>query len=140
MSSQAIDNEEVVLSGLINAALAVRPQAHAPYSLFQVGAAILSRSGETFVGCNVENASFSLTICAERVAAGTAVTSGAREWQAVAVASRGGVTPCGACRQFLAEFGNDLIVLCVDAETKAVTRFRLSELLPHSFSKDAFAT
>jgi len=140
MSSQAIDNEEVVLSGLINAALAVRPQAHAPYSHFQVGAAILSRSGETFVGCNVENASFSLTICAERVAAGTAVTSGAREWQAVAVASRGGVTPCGACRQFLAEFGNDLIVLCVDAETKAVTRFRLSELLPHSFSKDAFAT
>lgn len=140
MSSQTVDNEEVVLSELINAALAVRLQAHAPYSLFQVGAAILSCSGETFVGCNVENASFSLTICAERVAAGTAVTSGAREWQAVAVASRGGVTPCGACRQFLAEFGNDLIVLCVDAETKAVTRYQLSDLLPHSFSKDALAT
>lgn len=140
MSSQTIDNEDVVLSGLINAALAVRLQAHAPYSHFQVGAAILSRSGETFVGCNIENASFSLTICAERVAAGTAVTSGVRAWQAVAVASRGGVTPCGACRQFLAEFGNDLIVLCVDAETKAVRRYQLSELLPHSFSKDALAT
>lgn len=140
MSSQTIDNEDVVLSGLIDAALAVRLQAHAPYSHFQVGAAILSRSGETFVGCNIENASFSLTICAERVAAGTAVTSGVRDWQAVAVASRGGVTPCGACRQFLAEFGNDLIVLCVDAETKAVRRYQLSELLPHSFSKDALAT
>ena len=137
MKRLKIDNEESVFAGLINDALAVRLNAYAPYSDFLVGAAILTLDGETFVGCNVENASFSLTICAERVAAGAAVANAKRDWAVVAIASRGGVTPCGACRQFLAEFGHDLILLCVDAESREVTRHQLSGLLPHSFSKDS---
>ena len=137
MESLASPLDDAVAAKLIDAALAVQRNAHAPYSHFYVGAALLSDRGETFVGCNVENASFSLTICAERVAAGTSVASGSVRWIAVAVASRGGVTPCGACRQFLAEFGNDLLVLCVDSESKKVKRYRLSELLPHAFTKAA---
>lgn len=133
------DHESLVeddrIDSLVDAALDVRRNAHAPYSHFLVGAALLSRTGETFVGCNVENASFSLTICAERVAAGTSVANGQTQWTAVAIASRGGVTPCGACRQFLAEFGNDLLVICVDADTRKITRYRLSALLPHAFDK-----
>ncbi len=125
---------ETQLAALVQDALSVRGNAHAPYSRFQVGAAILAKNDETFVGCNVENASFSLTICAERVAAGSAIASGQRQWQAIAIASPGGVTPCGACRQFLAEFGNDLLVLSVDAESHVVTRYKLSELLPHAFA------
>ena len=131
--------DEEMIGSLESAALTVRLKAHAPYSNFQVGSAILTQCGEMFVGCNVENASFSLTICAERVAAGTAIASGKRKWQAIAIASRGAVTPCGACRQFLAEFGNDLLVVCIDSETGHVTRHMLSDLLPYSFSKDALA-
>jgi cytidine deaminase len=135
MSPQTQTIDESKLASLVDAALAVRQRAHAPYSHFLVGAALLSRSGETYVGCNVENASFSLTICAERVAAGTAIANGQANWVAVAVASRGGVTPCGACRQFLAEFGNDLLVICIDSETKATRRYQLFNLLPHAFDK-----
>ena len=124
-------------AALAKDALAMRLRAHAPYSEFQVGAALLCDTGEVFLGCNVENASYSLTICAERVAAGTAVASGKTQWVAIAIASRGAVTPCGACRQFLAEFGNDLLVLCVDADSQVIRRFRLSELLPHAFDKNA---
>ncbi len=131
--------DESILERLVHKSLAIRHRAHAPYSRFQVGAALLAETGEVFVGCNVENASFSLTLCAERVAACTAVVHERTKWLAIAIASRGGVTPCGACRQFLAEFGNDLLVLSVDAETLAVNRYRLSGLLPHSFSKDALA-
>jgi cytidine deaminase len=135
MSTQTPSIDESTLASLVEAALVVRHRAHAPYSHFLVGAALLSQTGETYVGCNVENASFSLTICAERVAAGTAIADGHAKWIAVAVASRGGVTPCGACRQFLAEFGNDLLVICIDAETRATRRYQLSSLLPHAFDK-----
>jgi cytidine deaminase len=128
---------EHLQSVLIKEAQSVRLRAHAPYSRFQVGAALLCQTGEIFVGCNVENVSFSLTICAERVAAATAIASGHNHWVAIAVASRGAVTPCGACRQFLAEFGNDMLVLSVDADSEEVRRFRLSELLPHAFDKKA---
>ena len=130
-------SDEQLQATLVQEALAIRSRAHAPYSNFQVGAALLSKTGEIFLGCNVENASYSLTICAERVAAGTAVASGQSQWVAIAIASRGAVTPCGACRQFLAEFGNDLLVLSVDAESQKVRRFQLFELLPHAFDKTA---
>jgi cytidine deaminase len=122
-----------VLQSLVRAALEVRLRAHAPYSNFQVGAALLAEDGEVFEGCNVENASFSLTLCAERVAAVAAVTAQKRNWQAIAIASTGGVTPCGACRQFLSEFGRDLLVICVNAQSRSIQMYQLSELLPHAF-------
>ncbi|MGV3486613.1 MAG: cytidine deaminase [Planctomycetaceae bacterium] len=135
-----IELNDTELESLINHALAVRLKAHAPYSRFAVGAALLTATRELYVGCNIENASFSLTLCAERAAAAAAISGGHSQWIAIAVASHGGVTPCGACRQFLAEFGNDLLILCVDAKTRQVNRFQLSALLPHAFGRLALPT
>lgn len=118
---------------LVNVATAVRRNAHAPYSNFQVGAAVLAVSGEVFAGCNVENASYGLTICAERVAICSAVAAGHREIAAVAVATIGGASPCGACRQFIAEFCADASVVLCDVEDGGVSELQLSELLPHRF-------
>ena len=119
---------------LIAAAAAARRNAHAPYSKFRVGAALLTKSGKVYTGVNVENASYGLTNCAERVAVGKAVSEGHRQLQAVAVAGPSTVlSPCGACRQVLSEFG-DCVVICVDSRnTKRVRINLLSELLPHSF-------
>ncbi len=126
-------DDSVTIDSLVRAALDVRMRAYAPYSNFQVGAALLADDGEVFIGCNIENASFSLTLCAERVAAAAAVTAQNSHWRAIAIASKGGVSPCGACRQFLSEFGHDLLVVCVDAQSERRKSFRLSELLPHAF-------
>lgn len=121
------------LDRLVQAALAARLRAHAPYSQFQVGAALLADDGDVFIGCNVENASFSLTLCAERVAAVTAIAQQKRRWRAIAIASKSGVSPCGACRQFLAEFSRDLLVVCIDSQSGQRRVFKLSDLLPHAF-------
>lgn len=118
---------------LIRAATEGRDQAYAPHSHFYVGAAIMAGDGEIFVGCNVENASYSLTLCAERVAASVAVAAGHRSWKAIAIASLGGVMPCGACRQFLAEFNTDLTVIVVDVLDGKRKCCRLSRLLPDAF-------
>jgi cytidine deaminase len=119
---------------LIDSALATRLQAYAPYSNFLVGAAVLTEDGSVFTGANVENASYGLTICAERVAAAAAVAAGHRKLKAVAVATAGGASPCGACRQFLAEFGGAMDVLLVDADRpENVKRMSLAELLPEQF-------
>ena len=119
---------------LIDAALRARELAYAPHSDFQVGAALLTASNEIVTGCNIENASYGLTICAERTAIGNAVSSGQLKFTALAVASRGGVTPCGACRQVLAEFCEDLPITLVDADQpNAVREARLGELLPDTF-------
>lgn len=126
-------DDPATINSLVRAALDVRRRAHAPYSNFQVGAALLADDGEVFIGCNIENASFSLTICAERVAAAAAVTAQKRHWRAIAITSKGGVSPCGACRQFLSEFGQDLLVVCVDAQSEQRKIYQLSELLPHAF-------
>jgi cytidine deaminase len=83
-------------------------QAYAPYSKFAVGAALLCLDGTIVKGCNVENASYGLCICAERTAATTAIMQGQRDWKAIAVVSPTGVSPCGACRQFLAEFAPEI--------------------------------
>lgn len=93
---------------LVAAAWATRELAHAPYSNFHVGAALLAADGRIFTGCNVENLSFGLTICAERVAVGSAIAAGARGFLALAVVAdtREPISPCGACRQVLAEFGD----------------------------------
>jgi cytidine deaminase len=120
---------------LIESALAVRRQAYAPYSNFLVGAAVLTEDGSVFTGTNVENASYGLTLCAERVAASAAVAAGHRKLVAVAVATAGGAAPCGACRQFLAEFGGAMDVLLVDADRpETVKRTSLADLLPQQFS------
>jgi len=119
---------------LILSAIEARDQAYAPHSHFYVGAAILLGDGKIIGGCNVENASFSLTLCAERVAAATAVARGYRQWLGVAVASIGGAMPCGACRQFLAEFGGDMTVITADVIDGSREIRRLSQLLPDVFS------
>jgi cytidine deaminase len=119
---------------LIRAALDAQQRAFCPYSDFPVGAALRTMNGAIYHGVNVENASYGLTICAERVAASTAVAAGEREFTAIAVASRGGVTPCGACRQFLAEFNPTLPVILVDSlRQDAVRETTLEVLLPSRF-------
>ena len=118
---------------LLKAATAVRDNAYAPYSHFKVGAAVLAEDGHTYVGCNVENSSFGATVCAERSAVSAMVAAGARRILAVAVYTPAATPtyPCGICRQVLAEFGPDAVVLAaVPGQRVQVT---LSELLPHAF-------
>ena len=119
---------------LIAASIESRLRAYAPYSSYQVGAAILAADGRVFTGCNVENASYGMTLCAERVAVASAVAAGSREFSALAVATAGGGTPCGACRQVLVEFCEDLPVLLVDvSREQAVAETMLRQLLPDRF-------
>ncbi|QDT11674.1 cytidine deaminase [Planctomycetes bacterium K23_9] len=118
---------------LVRAAIEARDQAYAPHSHFYVGAALLIASGEIVAGCNVENASYSLSLCAERGAVVTAVAQGHRKWRGIAIASVGGVSPCGACRQFLAEFGLDLPVIMVDVIDGSRRVRQLAQLLPDAF-------
>lgn len=121
-------------NNLIRCACEARENAHAPYSRFLVGAALLVENGEIVSGCNVENASYGLTICAERVAFGTAIASGHRKFQALAVATSGGHSPCGGCRQFAAEFCEDLPILIVDCDRPDhVVTTNLHDLLPQQF-------
>jgi cytidine deaminase len=119
---------------LVQRALDAQRQAYAPYSNFQVGAAIRTSSGDVFSACNVENASFGLTICAERAVVCAMVAGGHRQIESVVIASRGGVTPCGACRQFLAEFGLNYDVILIDSENQKVhQRWLMQDLLPGAF-------
>jgi cytidine deaminase len=123
---------------LIREALDAQQRAYCPYSNFPVGAALLAASGKTYHGANVENASYGLTICAERVALVAAVAAGDREFTAIAVASRGGASPCGACRQFLAEFNVNLQVLTVDSlAPSTIMETTLEVLLPSRFAGPA---
>lgn len=127
--------DENVRARLIAAAWAVREHAYAPASHFRVGAAVLGRDGRTFVGCNVENASYGLTTCAERNAVAAAVAAGVRAIAAVAVATdlESPARPCGACRQVLAEFGTDMVVVMV-GRNGARTDTTLGQLLPDPFT------
>jgi len=116
---------------LIRSALKVRLQAYAPYSKFAVGAAVQCKSGALFAGSNIENISYGLTICAERIAIGSAVAAGEREFVAIAVVADtiDPIVPCGACRQFLAEFCPDLVI--VSATVGGNRKIdKLSRLLP----------
>ncbi len=119
---------------LIQSALDAQQRAYCPYSNFPVGAALRTASGRIFQGVNVENASFGLTICAERVAASAALAAGEAQFNEIVVISRGGASPCGACRQFLAEFNPKLSIVMVDSlqqhEVHVVT---LDQLLPERF-------
>ena len=116
---------------LIAKAWEAREKAYAPYSNFQVGAALLSYDGQVFPGCNVENISYGLTNCAERVAIGAAVAQGITQFDKVAVVADTGepISPCGACRQVLAEFGVKNIIL---ANKQGSVEFSLEELLPRA--------
>jgi cytidine deaminase len=122
---------------LIRAAQEVRQNAYAPYSNYSVGAAVRTIDGRVFVGCNVENASFGLTVCAERNAIFAAVAAGAREIVAVAVVTGDGGSPCGACRQVLAEFrpqsGDPLEIITTDVTGAVVMESAISALLPFAF-------
>ena len=128
----ALSDEDVLR--LVQAAISARDHAYAPHSHFYVGAAVLMHDGRIIEGCNVENASYSLTQCAERVAVTSGVASGYRDFRAVAIASIGGAMPCGACRQVLAEFGIDMFVYTIDVIDGVRQMRRLSELLPDAFS------
>jgi cytidine deaminase len=119
---------------LIQAAFDAQQRAFCPYSDFPVGAALRTASGRIYQGVNVENASFGLTICAERVAASAAVAAGDRDFAEIVVVSRGGVSPCGACRQFLAEFNPSLPIVMIDSlQPTVIHEASLAELLPGRF-------
>jgi cytidine deaminase len=120
-------------SRLIDLALEARERAYAPYSNYQVGAALVTSSGKFFKGCNVESAAYPTSMCAERVAIFKAVSEGEREFVALAVVTSNAGTPCGACRQVMAEFGRDTLVLIADGEGKLKQEAKVSELLPGAF-------
>ncbi|HHT70141.1 MAG TPA: cytidine deaminase [Firmicutes bacterium] len=119
---------------LVTAARAAREQAYAPYSNYRVGAALRTASGAIFTGCNIENAAYGATVCAEQVAVFKAVSAGERDFVALAVAASGEdvASPCGTCRQVLAEFVPDLI-LYLTGSSGAVETATLKELLPRAF-------
>lgn len=120
-----------IVSKLYDVAKRGRENAYAPYSGFSVGAALLAQSGRIYAGCNVENSSYGLTICAERVALCSAVAQGERVFEMMIICADSIVPPCGACLQVMAEFG-DMEIISFDMEGK-FQRTRLSELLPQSF-------
>ena len=124
------------LRGLARLARQARRRAYAPFSRFKVGAALRTRTGEVVTGCNVENASYGLTLCAERVAVFKAVSEGIRSFEAIAVVadSRRLTPPCGPCRQILWEFCGDITVHMSDLHGRTRT-MRLSELLPFPFDR-----
>ena len=121
---------------LIQHAAQAMQWAYAPYSNYSVGAAVLTSSGKIYDGVNVENAVYPLTLCAERVAIFKAVSQGEKEFEAIAVVTRNGGTPCGSCRQVMAEFGTDTLVLIANQDGKLLHEYTVAELLPESFGED----
>jgi cytidine deaminase len=125
---------------LIDRAAQVREHAYAPYSQYAVGAALLAKSGKVYTGCNIENAVYSLTLCAERVALFKAVSEGERQFEAIAVVTSNGGSPCGSCRQVLAEFGLHIRVLIATPE-QLIAESKVIDLLPRAFGpQDLSAT
>lgn len=119
---------------LIDLAVEASRRAYAPYSNYPVGAALRTKSGRVFTGCNVENAAYPTGICAERVAIFKAVSEGEREFEAVAVATNNGGTPCGSCRQVMAEFALDMVVLISDGQGHLKQETTVADLLPGAFT------
>jgi len=125
---------------LIESALEVRTNAYAPYSHYAVGAALLASSGQIYLGVNVENAAYPTGICAERVAVFNAITQGERNFTAIAIASANGGTPCGACRQVLAEFGLDTLVMVINSQGQLTQEAPLEYFLPGAFTPSDLST
>ncbi len=125
-------------SALVEAARQARERAYAPYSNYTVGAALLTSNGVLFTGCNVENAVYPATICAERVAMTKALSEGERDFVALAVATRNGGMPCGICRQVMHELGPKMLVIVANDEG-IIGEYRVSELLPSGFGPEHLA-
>lgn len=125
------DHERQSLVDLANEA---RRRAYVPYSNYPVGAALRTKSGRIFTGCNIENAAYPQTMCAERVAIFKAVSEGEKEFEVIAVATSNGGTPCGGCRQVMAEFGLETVVLIADGEGRLVQETTVANLLPGAFT------
>lgn len=130
-----------MLDDLVEKAREALKNAYAPYSKFRVGAAVLTKSGKIYTGVNVENASYGLTVCAERVAVFKAVSEGDRDIEAVAVVveDKEPVAPCGACRQVIAEFNPDATIVMATADGKRKVVVSLKELFPSPFTKKDLA-
>jgi cytidine deaminase len=122
------------MDALLHAAIEAREHAHAPFSNFKVGAALETEDGRIYTGCNIENATYGLTLCAERVAVFKAVSEGARKFKRIAVAADTGTLtpPCGACRQILWEFCGDAELTLVNLEGKSET-IRMKDIFPRPF-------
>ncbi len=124
---------EQEIKSLIEQAKAARVNAYAPYSNYAVGAALRTKSGRVYTGVNIENAAYPAGICAERVAVFKAVSDGEREFEALALVTDNGGTPCGACRQVLAEFGLGTLLYITDSSGKQMKTMTVGELLPEAF-------
>ena len=120
---------------LVEAARHARELAYAPYSEYRVGAAVLMRDGTIYTGCNVENASYPASICAERVAITKAISEGQRDFLAIAIITSSGGSPCGICRQVMFEFGPEMVVLFGDTE-EILSECTVSDLLPDGFGSE----
>ena len=121
---------------LVDLANTTRQRAYAPYSKYHVGAALRTRTGRIFTGVNVENAAYPHTMCAERVAIFKAVSEGEKEFEVIAVATDNGGSPCGGCRQVLAEFGLDTLVLIANGAGELLKEMTVKELLPEAFTPE----
>lgn len=121
---------------LIDLANEARRRSYAPYSKYRVGAALRTRNGRIFTGVNVENAAYPSSMCAERTAVLKAVSEGERDFEVIAVVSDNGGSPCGGCRQVLAEFGLETIVLIADGRGQMVKQTTVAELLPDAFTAE----
>jgi cytidine deaminase len=127
-----LTNEE--RQALIDLANEARKLAYAPYSNYPVGAALRTKTGRIYTGVNIENAAYPHTMCAERVAIFKAVSEGEKEFEVISVVTNNGGSPCGGCRQVLAEFGLDTIVLLADGNGNLKKEMTVSELLPEAFT------
>jgi cytidine deaminase len=121
---------------LVQAAVSSRESAYTPYSNYKVGAALLTSTGKMYRGVNIENAAYPVTICAERVSVFKAVSEGEREFIAMAVVTSNGGFPCGSCRQVLAEFGLETLIIIADEYGKVVGEATVGELLPGAFGPE----
>ncbi len=121
---------------LVQTAMSSRESAYTPYSNYKVGAATLTSTGKIYSGVNIENAAYPVTICAERVSVFKAVSEGEREFVAMAVVTTNGGFPCGSCRQVLAEFGLETLIIVADEHGKVVEEATVGELLPGAFGPE----
>ena len=121
---------------LIDHAKEAFKNAYVPYSHYPVGSAVLTESGEIFIGANVENVAYPVTVCGERSAIFNAVSHGHQSFQAIAVVTKSGGTPCGSCRQVMAEFGAETLVLVANVDGDLLQTYTVRDLLPNAFNED----